>query len=64
MKWTCTSVLGSRSRGLLDPEHGKDVKVGYRKMVDLKVTRTQQIVINALGSPPFGNPRGPIYRGS
>jgi hypothetical protein len=36
-------LLGSRGRGLLDPEHEKDVKVSCRKMVDLTMRRWQQL---------------------
>jgi hypothetical protein len=50
-------VLGSRSRGLLDLEHGKDAKVGYQEMADLEVTNLK-MVINALGSLPWGIPGG------
>jgi hypothetical protein len=45
-------MLGSISRGLLDPEHEKDTKLDYQEMVDPKVTQTPQMIINALGSLP------------
>jgi hypothetical protein len=47
-----TPNVGIKKPRLLNLRHGKDAKVGYQKMVDPKVTRTRQIVINALGSPP------------
>jgi hypothetical protein len=34
-------MLGSISRGLLDPKHEKDTKLDYQEMVDPKVTRTR-----------------------
>jgi hypothetical protein len=59
-------MLGSNNQGLLNPEHGKDAKVGLSKddrAKNMKVSAIRQMVINALGSPPRGIPRGPIYRG-
>jgi hypothetical protein len=29
-------LLGSNSQGLINPEHGKDAKVDYRKMMEQK----------------------------
>jgi hypothetical protein len=63
-------VLGSNSQGLLDPEHGKNVKVDYRKTgvaKDTKVLTTLGAVINTLDSSPWGIPRGlfiGVVRGS
>jgi hypothetical protein len=46
-------MLGSRSRGLLDLKHAKGAKVGYREMVDLKVTRTRRMVIKCTKISPL-----------
>jgi hypothetical protein len=51
-------LLGSRSLGLLDLEHENDMKMDCLEAVDPKVTRTWQMVINALRSLSLGESQG------
>jgi hypothetical protein len=56
--------MGSRIRWILDPEHGKNVKMSYQKMMDLKVTKTQQtVVIKCTGVCPWGESTGGLFIG-
>jgi hypothetical protein len=59
-------MLGSNSHGLLDPEHWKNVKVGYRVLENDGYEGNKSAmskVINTLDSPPGGIPRGPYLLG-
>jgi hypothetical protein len=55
--WWAPNV-GIKKSGGTPSMHGNDAKVDYQRMVDAKVTRTRQMVINALGSLPRGESKG------
>jgi hypothetical protein len=55
-------MLGSNSRGLLDPEHGKNANVGRQNVGSEGVKNSVSDNKCTKIPPPWGNPRGSIYR--